>query len=48
MNTNNVEEFSFTRMQRNKHALHASDSLNKGMVLKYLKPLRIRKEPVPY
>jgi len=48
MNANNVEEFSCTRMQHNKHAIHASDSVHKDMVVKYLKPLRTREEPVPY
>jgi hypothetical protein len=46
MNSNNVEEFSCTGMQHSKYALHATDSAHKDRVLKYLKPLHIRKEPV--
>jgi hypothetical protein len=48
MNANNEEEFSCTRMQHNKHAIHASDSVHKEKDLKYLEPFRTREEPVPY
>lgn len=47
MNAHNVEEFSCTGMQHSKHALHSPDSARKDKILKYLKPLRVRKEHVP-